>query len=120
VREHERFGAAVRITEVIVTKIAELAKAGERDPEILCGKVLADLEAPAESVTERAPPAERAGTASAVANEGSGGLLRSSKALRPGAGSPSVVSGLSASSRRGRAAPAAASTEGFGRGRHRC
>jgi hypothetical protein len=57
-----------RITEVIVTKIVELAKTGERDPEILCGKVLADLETPAESLTERAPPAERAGTASAVAN----------------------------------------------------
>jgi hypothetical protein len=57
-----------RITEVIVTKIVELAKAGERDPEILYGKVLADLETPAESLTERAPPAEPAGTASAVAN----------------------------------------------------
>jgi hypothetical protein len=57
-----------RITEVIVTKIVELAKAGERDPEILYGKVLADLETPAESLRERAPPAEPAGTASAVAN----------------------------------------------------
>jgi hypothetical protein len=57
-----------RITEVIVTKIVELAKAGERDPEILYGKVLADLETPAESLTARAPPAEPAGTASAVAN----------------------------------------------------
>jgi hypothetical protein len=44
-----------RITEVIVTKIVELAKSGERDPEILCGKVLADLETQAEGVTERAP-----------------------------------------------------------------
>jgi hypothetical protein len=49
-----------RITEVIVTKIVQLAKAGARDPEILCGKVLADLETPAESVTERAPPEQHA------------------------------------------------------------
>jgi hypothetical protein len=31
------------LTEVVVTKIVELAKAGERDPDILCGKVLVDL-----------------------------------------------------------------------------
>jgi hypothetical protein len=34
------------LTEIVVTKIVELAKAGERDPEILCSKVLADLETP--------------------------------------------------------------------------
>jgi hypothetical protein len=31
------------LTEVVVAKIVELAKAGERDPDILCGKVLTDL-----------------------------------------------------------------------------
>jgi hypothetical protein len=36
------------LTEVIVLKIVELAKAGERDPDILCGKVLVDLATPAE------------------------------------------------------------------------
>jgi hypothetical protein len=34
------------LTEVVVTKIAELAKAGERDPEKLCFTVLAELEMP--------------------------------------------------------------------------
>ena len=34
------------LTEVVVTKIVELAKAGERDPEILCNKVLAELGTP--------------------------------------------------------------------------
>jgi hypothetical protein len=32
--------------EVIATKIIELAKAGERDPERLCDQVLAGLRAP--------------------------------------------------------------------------
>jgi hypothetical protein len=31
------------LTEVVVTKIVELAKAGERDPEILCSRVPAQL-----------------------------------------------------------------------------
>jgi hypothetical protein len=47
------------LTEVVVTKIVELAKAGERDPEILCSKVLADLQTPASDVTSR-PSSERA------------------------------------------------------------
>jgi hypothetical protein len=47
------------LTEVVVTKIVELAKAGERDPEILCSKVLADLQTPASGVTSR-PSSERA------------------------------------------------------------
>src|ERR1700760_3292788 len=46
------------LTEVVVTKIVELAKAGERDPEILCCKVLADLQRPASGVTSR-PSSER-------------------------------------------------------------
>lgn len=32
------------LTEVVVTKIVELAKAGERDPDVLCIDVLAQLE----------------------------------------------------------------------------
>jgi hypothetical protein len=32
------------MTEIIVTKIVELAKAGELDPERLCIAVLADLD----------------------------------------------------------------------------
>jgi hypothetical protein len=47
------------LTEVVILKIVELAKAGERDPEKLCNKVLADLETPAQGATSRAPP-ERA------------------------------------------------------------
>jgi hypothetical protein len=42
------------LTEIVVTKIVELAKAGERDPEILCSKVLAELEAPSQGVTPAA------------------------------------------------------------------
>jgi hypothetical protein len=49
-----------RLTEIIVTKIVELAKAGERDPEILCIDVLARLEMPAQgearAPSDRAPP----------------------------------------------------------------
>jgi hypothetical protein len=48
------------LTEIVAAKIVELAKAGERDPEILCSKVLADLETPAQgrplTPSERAPP----------------------------------------------------------------
>jgi hypothetical protein len=49
------------LTEVVVTKIVELAKAGELDPEILCFTVLADLDIPLQvaiprSSPERAPP----------------------------------------------------------------
>ena len=35
------------LTEIVVDKIVELAKAGERDPEVLCIDVLAQLEMPA-------------------------------------------------------------------------
>jgi hypothetical protein len=49
------------LTKVIVTKIVKLARAGERDPEILCSKVLAELKMPLQeaiprSSPERAPP----------------------------------------------------------------
>jgi hypothetical protein len=47
------------LTEVVVTKIVELAKAGERDPEILCFTVLADLDMPLEEAILRSSP-ERA------------------------------------------------------------
>jgi hypothetical protein len=39
------------LTDFVVTKIVELAKAGERAPEILRSKVLAELETPAKGVT---------------------------------------------------------------------
>jgi hypothetical protein len=42
-------------TDIVVTKIVELAKAGERDPDILCSKVWAKLETPAKGVASRAP-----------------------------------------------------------------
>jgi hypothetical protein len=35
-----------RLTEVVVTKIVDLAKKGERDPEKLCFTVLAELDLP--------------------------------------------------------------------------
>jgi hypothetical protein len=42
----------------VVTKIVELAKAGERDPEVLCIDVMAQLEMPAQS--EARAPSEQA------------------------------------------------------------
>ena len=36
------------LTEIVVEKIVELAKAGERDPEMLCIDVLAELKMPAQ------------------------------------------------------------------------
>jgi hypothetical protein len=47
------------LTEIVVLKIVELAKAGERDPEILCIDVLAELGTPSQGLTLDAPP-ERA------------------------------------------------------------
>ena len=48
------------MTEIVVMKIVELAKAGERDPEVLCIDVLAQLEMPPQSEAsdpfEQAPP----------------------------------------------------------------
>jgi hypothetical protein len=37
------------LTEIVVTKIVELAEAGERDPEILCMDVLVALEPQSEA-----------------------------------------------------------------------
>jgi hypothetical protein len=45
------------LTEIVVTKIVELAKAGERDPEILCIDVLAQLGTPAQGVAPGTPAA---------------------------------------------------------------
>jgi hypothetical protein len=47
------------LAEVVVTKIVELAKAGERDPEKLCFAVLADLDMPLQETIPRSAP-ERA------------------------------------------------------------
>jgi hypothetical protein len=44
------------LTEIVVTKIVELAKAGERDPEILCIDVLAQLEMPLQEAIPRSSP----------------------------------------------------------------
>jgi hypothetical protein len=56
------------LTELVVLKIVELAKAGERDPEILCIDVLAEIGTPSESETSRTPP--ELVTSDAQANEG--------------------------------------------------
>jgi hypothetical protein len=47
------------LTEVVVTKIVELAKTGERDPEKLCFTVLTELEMPLQEAIPRSSP-ERA------------------------------------------------------------
>jgi hypothetical protein len=44
------------LTEVVVTMIVELAKAGERDPEILCFTVLAELDMPLQEAIPRSSP----------------------------------------------------------------
>jgi hypothetical protein len=44
------------LTEVVVTKIVELAKAGERDPDKLCFAVLAELDMPLQEATPRSSP----------------------------------------------------------------
>jgi hypothetical protein len=44
------------LTEVVVTKIVELAKAGERDPEMLCFTVLTELEMPLQEAIPRSSP----------------------------------------------------------------
>jgi hypothetical protein len=53
------------LTEVVVTKIVELAQAGERDPEILCSKLLAELGTPTRGVT--LPEASTSGAIAAEA-----------------------------------------------------
>jgi hypothetical protein len=45
-----------RLTEVVVAKIVELAKTGERDPEKLCFTVLAELEMPLKEAIPRSSP----------------------------------------------------------------
>jgi hypothetical protein len=48
-----------RLTDLVVTRIVELAKAGERDPDILCFTLLAELETPLHEAIPRSSP-ERA------------------------------------------------------------
>jgi hypothetical protein len=56
------------LTEVVVTKIVELAKAGERDPEKLCFAVLADLDMPLqEAIPRSASKADTSGSTAAEA-----------------------------------------------------
>ena len=47
------------LTELAVLKIVDLAKAGERDPEILCIDVLAEFGTLSEGETSHAPPSPR-------------------------------------------------------------
>jgi hypothetical protein len=44
------------LTDVVITKIVELAKAGERDPESLCFTVLAEWDMPLQEATPRSSP----------------------------------------------------------------
>jgi hypothetical protein len=41
------------LTEIVVTKIVELAKVGERDPEVLCSKVLSEFGVPLQDAIPR-------------------------------------------------------------------
>jgi hypothetical protein len=62
------------LTDVVVTKIVELAKAGERDPEVLCFTVLAELEMP---LQEAIPRSSRKVEESVVSTEGATPSARS-------------------------------------------
>jgi hypothetical protein len=65
------------MTEVVVTKIVDLAKAGERDPEKLCFAVLAQLEMPLQEAIPRSSPQP----ASVVAPEADYGLVKASSCI---------------------------------------
>jgi hypothetical protein len=52
------------LTEIVVLKIVELAKAGERDPEILCIDVLGALGTSSDDATRRPPPESNRSAAS--------------------------------------------------------
>jgi predicted RNA methylase len=52
---HLDCGANDRITAVVATKIVELAKSGERDPERLCIDVLASLQETLQSTADEEP-----------------------------------------------------------------
>lgn len=56
---HLTCGREDPLTDLVVLKIVELAKAGERDPDNLCFAVVADLEMPLQDATPRSSP-ERA------------------------------------------------------------
>jgi hypothetical protein len=43
------------LTDFVVTRIVGIAKAGVRDPEVLCSKVLGALGTSSDDVTRRAP-----------------------------------------------------------------
>jgi hypothetical protein len=49
------------LTEIVITKIVELAKAGERDPDKLCFAVLADLDMPLQEAIPRSSPKPASG-----------------------------------------------------------
>jgi hypothetical protein len=56
------------MTEIVVTKIVELAKAGERDPDKLCFTVLAELGTPLqEAIPRSSPNAEESGVSTEAA-----------------------------------------------------
>jgi hypothetical protein len=56
------------MTEIVVTKIVELAKAGENDPEILCFTVLAELGMPLQEAIPRSSPKAATSVASTEAD----------------------------------------------------
>jgi hypothetical protein len=55
-----------RLTEIVVTRIVEMAKAGEHDPQRLCDAVLGDLDMPLRDAARRSSPQA---DASVVPNE---------------------------------------------------
>jgi hypothetical protein len=55
------------LTDVVVTRIVELAKAGQRDPEVLCIDVLAALGTSSDHATQRPPPKSRTSSSAASA-----------------------------------------------------
>jgi hypothetical protein len=56
------------MTEIVVTRIVELANAGENDPDILCFTVLAELGSPLQEAIPRSSPMAAAFVASTEAD----------------------------------------------------
>jgi hypothetical protein len=49
-------GSDDKLTELVVLKIVELAKSGERNPEVLCIDTIAALEGSSDGALQRPPP----------------------------------------------------------------
>jgi hypothetical protein len=61
---HIDCGREDKLTEFVILKIVELAKAGERDPEVLCIDVLAAMGTSFDDAIQRPPDLDRSAVSS--------------------------------------------------------